>query len=361
MDVYNFSAGPAMLPKAVMKEVQETFLNYQNIGASIIEISHRSDTFVEVIEETKQLFSELTNLPSNYKILFVHGGARMQFSAIPLNLIARSPVRKSCYVETGNFAKQAWEEAKRYGIAQVVSSSADSNFDRIPDARSIQCDEEAAYLHITSNNTVYGTRWNSFPTGNQVPIVVDATSEILSREIDYSRFGVTYAGFQKNLGPSALALVLIRDDLLDYALPETPLLLNYSVYAQDNSLYNTTNTFTIYMMKLILRWIKSLGGVAAIEKLNHAKAKYIYDYLDGTGFYQGFAQKNHRSTMNVTFRLHDESLTAKFLLESSATGLIALKGHRSVGGIRASLYNAMPIEGVQALVKFMGEFERNYG
>lgn len=361
VDVYNFSAGPAMLPKPVMRDAQETFLNYRNTGASIIEVGHRSDIFLEVLEETERLFYAVTNLPANYKILFVHGGARMQFSAIPLNLIARSPTRKSCYVETGNFAKQAWEEALRYSVAQVVSSSADTNFDRIPDAQLIQCDPEAAYLHITSNNTVYGTRWHRFPTESKVPIVVDATSEILSRQMDYSQFGITYAGFQKNLGPSALALVIIRDDLLDDALPETPLLLNYSVYAQHRSLYNTTNTFAIYMMKLILGWIADLGGIATIEQLNNAKAKYIYDYLDSTEFYQGVAQKEHRSTMNVTFRLHNPSLTDKFLQDSTLQGLIALKGHRSVGGIRASIYNAMPIEGVKALVDFMKEFERTYG
>lgn len=234
MNIYNFSAGPAMLPKVVMEEVRETFLNYRNTGASIIEIGHRSDIFVEVLEETERLFYQLTDLPANYKILFVHGGARMQFSAIPLNLISLSPARKSSYVETGNFARQAWEEARRYSLAQVVASSADTDFDRIPDERSIQCDEDAAYLHITSNNTVYGTRWNRFPSV-KVPLVVDATSEILSRRMDYSQFGVTYAGFQKNLGPSALALVIIRDDLLGQALPETPLLLDYSIYAKNRS------------------------------------------------------------------------------------------------------------------------------
>ncbi|CCI13726.1 putative aminotransferase; putative phosphoserine aminotransferase (serC) [Microcystis aeruginosa PCC 9806] len=360
MNIYNFSAGPAMLPKVVMEEVRETFLNYRNTGASIIEIGHRSDIFVEVLEETQRLFYQLTDLPTNYKILFVHGGARMQFSAIPLNLISLSPAGQSGYVETGNFARQAWEEARRYSLAQVVASSADTDFDRIPDERSIQCDEDAAYLHITSNNTVYGTRWNRFPSV-KVPLVVDATSEILSRRMDYSQFGVTYAGFQKNLGPSALALVIIRDDLLGHALPETPLLLDYSIYAKNRSLYNTPNTFAIYMMQLILRWIESLGGIAAIERLNDAKAKYIYDYLDSTEFYRGVARQEDRSTMNVTFHLLDRSLTDRFLQESRDRGLLALKGHRSVGGIRASIYNAMPIEGVKALVEFMKEFERSYG
>lgn len=360
MNIYNFSAGPAMLPKVVMEEVRETFLNYRNTGASIIEIGHRSDIFVEVLEETQRLFYQLTDLPTNYKILFVHGGARMQFSAIPLNLISLSPAGQSGYVETGNFARQAWKEARRYSLAQLVASSADTDFDRIPDERSIQCDEDAAYLHITSNNTVYGTRWNRFPSV-KVPLVVDATSEILSRRMDYSQFGVTYAGFQKNLGPSALALVIIRDDLLGHALPETPLLLDYSIYAKNRSLYNTPNTFAIYMMQLILRWIESLGGIAAIERLNDAKAKCIYDYLDSTEFYRGVARQEDRSTMNVTFHLLDRSLTDRFLQESRDRGLLSLKGHRSVGGIRASIYNAMPIEGVKALVEFMKEFERIYG
>ena len=361
MDIYNFSAGPAMLPRGVMQEIQTSIPNHNKIGASIIEVGHRSSTFIEVLDETERLLREITELPQNYKILFVHGGARMQFSAIPLNLIARSPTRKSCYVETGYFSKQAWEEGSRYSSAEVVATTVDTGFDRIPDSDSILWDDRAAYLHITSNNTVYGTRWNRFPKTDRVPLVIDATSEILSRRLDYSQFGLVYAGFQKNLGPAASALVLIREDLLGHALRETPLMLNYDTYAKSRSLHNTPNTFAIYVMSLILKWLKNLGGIAAIEALNAAKAQYLYDYLDSSGFYRGVARPEDRSTMNVTFHLREPELTDQFLKDSQDQGLLSLRGHRSVGGIRASIYNAMPIAGIETLVTFMREFERLYG
>ncbi|HKR48525.1 MAG TPA: 3-phosphoserine/phosphohydroxythreonine transaminase [Pseudonocardiaceae bacterium] len=361
MEVYNFCAGPAMLPRAVMRRIHDEFLDYHGIGASIIEVSHKSPMFRDVLDNAIELFRELSGLPDDYYVLFVHGGARMQFSAVPLNIIARSATRLSCYVETGLFAQQARAEGTRYGTTTVVASSADTGFDRIPVVPPYSCPADAAYLHITSNNTVYGTRWNDFPTGFALPLVVDATSDILSRRLDHSQLGITYAGFQKNLGPSSLALVVIRDDLLGHALPETPLLLNYQVYAESQSLYNTPNMFGIYVMALILEWILEQGGLDAVEAVNNAKADLLYRELDRSGFYRPTALEDHRSITNVTFHLRDESLTAKFLEHSAAQGLLALRGHRTVGGVRASIYNGMPMEGVAALVEFMREFERTQG
>ena len=344
-----------------MSEAQREFLSYRNQGVSIIEVGHRTPIFREVLEETKSLFRELTKLPDSHKILFVHGGARLQFSAVPLNLMARSSSRKASYIETGNFAKQAAEEARRYGNVEVVASSRTTAFDRIPDCSELLCDPTSAYLHITSNNTVYGTRWNEIPRPDGIPVVGDITSDILSRQLDYSKLDLAYAGFQKNLGPSALALVLAHDDLLGHALPQTPLLLNYALYAEEDSLYNTTNTFAIYMMRLILRWIQKSGGVAAMERINEEKAGLIYDYLDESDFYSTSVIPKYRSRTNVTFQIVDSNLTAEFLRLSHADGLILLAGHRSVGGIRASIYNGMPIEGVKALVELMKEFERTHG
>jgi phosphoserine aminotransferase len=350
-----------MLPRAVMRRVRDEFLDYHGIGASIIEISHKSPMFRDVLDAAIGLFRELSGLPNDYHVLFVHGGARMQCSAVPLNLIARSATRVSCYTETGFFAQQARKEGARYGTATVVASSADTGFDRIPVVHPDGCPADGAYLHITSNNTVYGTRWNDFPAKCALPFVVDATSDILSRRLDHSQFGITYAGFQKNLGPSSLALVVVRDDLLGHALPETPLLLNYGVYARSQSLHNTPNMFAIYVMALILEWIQKQGGLDAVEAVNNAKAGMLYQELDRSGFYRPTAHQDHRSITNVTFHLREESLTEKFLERSAEQGLLALRGHRSVGGVRASIYNGMPMEGVEALVEFMREFERTEG
>ncbi len=359
--VYNFGAGPAMLATEVMEKAQAEFLDYNGMGASVIEISHRSREFEAIIDRCDELIRELTSLPDNYKILYVHGGARMQFSAIPMNLLNRKPVKKSLYFETGNFAKMAQKEAARYGEAKIVASSADTGFDRIPEFDPSVVEQDAAYAHITSNNTLYGTRWNSFPETGDVPLVADATSEILSRVIDYSKFGVIFAGFQKNLGPSGMALVLIREDLLGHAMPETPIMLDYKTYADNHSLANTTNTFAIYMLKLMLEWKLERGGVAALEAINNQKSQILYDVLDSSGFYKGVAHPDHRSTMNVTFNLANNELLGKFLEQALEQGLYALKGHRAVGGIRASIYNAMPIEGIRSLADFMREFERTNG
>lgn len=358
---FNFSAGPAMLPGAVMRRVRDEFLDYRGIGVSIIEVSHKSPVFREVRDTAVGLFRAVTGLPEDYHVLFVHGGARMQCSAVPLNLIARSPTRTSGYVETGFFARQAQREGARYGTALVVASSAGTGFDRIPALAADSCPPDAAYLHLTSNNTVYGTRWHTFPTDCTSPLVVDATSDILSRRWDYSRFGIVYAGFQKNLGPASLALVIIRDDLLGHALPETPLLLNYQVYAESRSLHNTPNTFAIYLMALILEWIDQQGGLDAIEAMNNAKADLLYQELDSSDHYLPTAHPDHRSITNITFRLRDESRTAEFVERAAGRGLLALGGHRTVGGVRASIYNGMPMAGVRALVRFMREFARDPG
>ena len=356
--VYNFGAGPAMLPTEVMEIAQREFLDYRGMGASVIEISHRSKEFDAIINETDRLLVELAKIPTNYKILYVHGGAQMQFSAVPMNLITRNPDRKAAYVESGNFAKLAIKEACRYGTINVAASSETSNYDRIPELEMTAVDEKSSYLHITSNNTVYGTRWQRFPDTGNIPLVADMTSEFLSRELDISQFGVIFAGLQKNLGPAGLALVIIREDLLQYALPETPNLLSYKTYAEKHSLSNTNNTFAIYMMKLVLEWIKGRGGVTTLELQNEAKADLIYSAIDDSSFYQGTTEPAHRSIMNITFTLADNNLLDEFLSQALAHGLYALKGHRKVGGLRASIYNAMPASGCQILVDFMKEFEK---
>ncbi|HWP84589.1 MAG TPA: 3-phosphoserine/phosphohydroxythreonine transaminase [Terriglobia bacterium] len=359
--VYNFSPGPATLPEPVLLQIQEEFLNFAGLGASIVEISHRSKEFIAVAEAAAALFRELTSLPSGYAVLFVHGGGRMQFSAVPMNLIGRSPSKKALYVETDVFSSNAIQDAAPYGEIKVIASSKATQFDRIPEIAPPMIDPDAAYLHITTNNTVYGTRWNRFPDTGSVPLVGDSTSEILSRVIDYSRFGIVYAGLQKNLGPSGTAIVVARRDLLGKALPITPPLLNYALVDKNESMMNTPSTFNIYVAGLVLQWIKKEGGVAEIERRNDRKAALLYNYLDRSTFYKALARPQDRSVMNVTFLLPSEELTDQFVKRAANEGLYALKGYRSVGGIRASLYNAMPVEGVESLVSFMKEFERTAG
>lgn len=357
--VYNFGAGPAMLPEPVMQKIQKEWLDYQGMGVSVIEISHRAKEFIAILEEAQALFRELTDLPDNYRILFIHGGARMQFSALPLNLAGRKPGKKCLYFETGNFAKLASKDAKDLCNVEIAASSVETNYDRIPDYDPSIFTDDISYVHLTGNNTIYGTRWNQFPETGEVPLIADMTSEILSRKIDYSKFGVVYAGMQKNLGPSGMAMVIIRDDLLDCAAIETPVLLNYAQADKDNSLTNTTNTFAVYTTKLVLEWLKEQGGVAAAEKRNEEKSALLYRVIDASDYYRGVAHPDHRSIMNVSFNLPSEDLEAKFLKEAGAAGLYALKGHRNVGGIRASIYNPMPMAGVEKLALFMQEFEKN--
>ncbi|MCF6265801.1 MAG: 3-phosphoserine/phosphohydroxythreonine transaminase [Desulfuromusa sp.] len=359
--IYNFGAGPAMLPEPVMQQIQQEWLDFQGMGISIIELSHRSKEFVAVLDEAQSLFRELTELPDNYRILFVHGGARMQFSALPLNFSGRMPSRKCLYVESGNFASLAAKEAQAFCHMETIASSAATDYDCIPELTSDQIDQGAAYLHITSNNTLYGTRWNQFPETGDVPLIADMTSELLSRQINYSQFGVIYAGLQKNLGPSGMAMVIVRDDLLGYADKQTPTLLNYTQCDKDNSLTNTTSTFAVYVIKLVLGWLKEQGGVAAVEKLNEQKAARLYQVIDNSSFYRGVAQPEYRSIMNISFKLANDELDARFLQEADDVGLYALKGHRNVGGIRASIYNPMPLVGVEKLARFMEEFEQKNG
>ncbi|RSO11507.1 3-phosphoserine/phosphohydroxythreonine transaminase [Streptomyces sp. WAC 06783] len=358
---YNFSAGPATLPRPVARRVREELAAHAGDGASIIEISHKHPRFRGVLDTAVALYREVTGLPEEYHVLFVHGGARMQCAAVPLNLIGRSPTRTAGYVVTGLFAQQAQREGARYGTAAIVAGSRDTGFDRIPEVTARHCPPDAAFLHLTSNNTVYGTRWNDFPRDCPAPLVADATSDILSRRLDHGRFGIVYAGFQKNLGPSGMALVTIRDDLLGHALPETPRLLDYSVYAASGSLDNTPNTFAVFVLSLTLEWIRDQGGLAAVERTNLAKARLLYEELDRTAFYRPTAHPDHRSVTNIVFRLADESLTGEFLARAQAEGFLGLAGHRLVGGVRASVYNGMPQEGVQALADFLREFARERG
>lgn len=359
--VYNFSAGPAMLPTEVMEKARDEFLDFNHMGAGVIEISHRSKEFDAVLNRTDELLAKLAQIPDNYKILYVHGGAQMQFSAVPLNLLDRRPAHKAAYVESGNFAMLARKEAARFGNISVAASSEATSFDRIPEFDPASVDADTSYIHITSNNTIYGTRWNRFPHTGEIPLVADMTSELMSRRLDISQFGVIFAGLQKNLGPSGLAVVIIREDLLGKALPITPSLLNYDTYAKNHSMANTNNTFAIYMMCLVLEWLQAQGGVDKMEQQNEGKARLIYDVIDAGDFYRGTAHRDHRSVMNVTFTLKDDALLEKFLKEADSHSLYALKGHRNVGGARASIYNAMPVAGCQALADFMREFAKRNG
>ena len=359
--IFNFAPGPAMLPDAVMVRAQQEFLNYGGLGASIIEISHRSKDFVAVVEEAVALFRELVSLPENYAVLFMHGGARMQFSAVPMNLIGLKPAQRAAYVETGVFSGSAIKDAAPYGAIEVVASGKADNFVRIPEVDVESIPRDTSYLHITTNNTAYGTRWNKFPETGDLPLIGDATSEILSRAMDYSRFGLVHASLQKNLGPGGTAIAVVRKDLMGHALPMTPPLLNYATVEKGQSLVNTPSSFNIYITREVLRWIKQQGGVSEIERRNDQKAQLLYDTLDQSSFYKPLVDKAHRSTMNVTFHLPTPELLEAFLKQAGKEGLTSLKGYREVGGVRASIYNGMPTEGVEALVSFMKEFEQSQG
>ncbi|MEY4641627.1 MAG: hypothetical protein RLZZ227_1621 [Pseudomonadota bacterium] len=359
--VYNFGAGPATLPASVMQRIQREFLDFRGMGVSVIEISHRSKEFEELLAECDVLVRELANLPDTHEILYIHGGAQMQFAAVPLNLLGLKPARKAVYCETGHFSRLANEEAKRFGNIVIASNSRDSKYDHIPAFDRTLVDDDASYAFITSNNTIFGTQYRVYPDMTDIPLVVDATSDVFSRVTDFSKIGVLFAGLQKNLGPSGTALVIVRKDLIGKPLERTPALLNYAVYQKNHSMPNTINTFAIYTMWLVLQWMKDLGGVPAIEKINAQKAAAIYDTIDALDFYKGTAQKAHRSLMNATFACPNEELDALFVKEALANGLYALKGHRLVGGIRASIYNPLPLAGCKKLAEFMKEFARKYG
>ena len=357
--VFNFSAGPAVLPVAVLEQAQRDLVSLPGVGMSVMEISHRSGVFEELLADAIAGVRDLAGIPSNYRILFLQGGASLQFSMVPMNLLQSGTTAD--YVDTGTWAVKAVEEARRVGSVNVTGSTRADKYNRIPTQSELQLTPNAAYVHITTNNTIEGTEWKSLPDLGDVPLVADASSDILSGPIDVSRFGIIYAGAQKNLGPSGVTMVILRDDLLARSDKNLPTMLNYKVQAENNSLYNTPNTFGIYILGLVTKWLKSLGGLPAIARLNQRKAAMLYSEIDRTGFYRGTAQKESRSLMNITFRLPSEDLEKTFERQATAAGFDGLKGHRSVGGLRASIYNAFPEEGVAGLVDFMREFERTHG
>lgn len=355
--VFNFNPGPAVLPLWALETAQKELLDYKGTGMSIIESSHRAKEFEAVIAEAEALFRELWKVPENFKVLFCHGGASTQFFMVPMNLAGNDPVD---YVVTGQFAEKALEEANiQNKKTNIAYNSKSTNHDRIPAQSELKLTPNAAYVHITTNNTIYGTEWKTLPETNGVPIVADMSSDILAYHIDWKNMGLVYAGVQKNLGPSGCAIVVIREDLLKRVPENLPTMLKYTTYSKDKSLYNTPSTFTIYMVGLVLQWLKKEGGVEAIEKRNQKKAGLIYQAIDeSNGFYKGHAQKDSRSIMNITFTLAKKDLEEVFVKEAKAAGLVGLKGHRSVGGMRASIYNAMPEEGCAKLAQFMKDFQK---
>jgi phosphoserine aminotransferase len=357
--VFNFSAGPAVLPVSVLEQAQRDLVSLPGVGMSVMEISHRSGVFEELLADAIGGIRDLAGVPSNYRILFLQGGASLQFSMVPMNLLLRGTTAD--YIDTGTWAVKAVEEAKRVGPVNVAGSTRQDKYNRIPGQAELHLTPRASYVHITGNNTIEGTEWKTLPDVGDAPLVTDASSHILSGPIDVSRFGVIYAGAQKNLGPSGVTLVIIRDDLLARSDASLPTMLNYKVQAENNSLYNTPNTFGIYILGLVTRWLKSLGGLPAIARINQRKAAMLYAEIDRTGFYRGTAQHESRSLMNITFRLPSEELEKTFDRQAAAAGFDGLKGHRAVGGLRASIYNAFPEEGVAGLVDFMREFERTHG
>jgi phosphoserine aminotransferase len=357
--IFNFSAGPAVLPLPVLEEAQRDLVALPGVGMSVMEISHRSKTFEDILERAIADMRELTGMPPAYKVLMLQGGATTQFSMVPMNLLG--PGQTADYIDTGTWADKAIKEARRVGTVNVTGSTKADQYSRIPAPQELALTPGAAYVHITGNNTIEGTEWHSLPDVGEAPLVSDASSHIFSRPIDVSRFGLIYAGAQKNLGPSGLTVVIVREDLLARSQGSLPTMLNYKVQADNNSLYNTPPTFGIYILGLTMTWLKSLGGLPGIAAINQRKASKLYAEIDRTGFYRGTAQKASRSLMNVTFRLPSEELEKAFDKEATAAGLDGLKGHRSVGGMRASIYNAFPEDGVAALVAFMREFERTRG
>ncbi|GAB4337858.1 MAG: 3-phosphoserine/phosphohydroxythreonine transaminase [Calditrichia bacterium] len=356
--VYNFSAGPATLPLSVLEKVREELLNYRGEGMSVMEMSHRSKTYDDIINRAVASTKKVMNIGDDYTVLFLQGGATGQFAAVPLNLAL--PGKPALYVNTGAWSKKAIAEAKKLGIEhKVIASSDDKNFTYIP--KSIEVESDASYVHITSNNTIFGTQWPTYPDTGDVPLVVDMSSDLYCRRFDPNQFGLIYAGAQKNAGPAGVTIVIIRNDLLERSHDDIPTILNYKIYAEKNSLYNTPNTFGIYVVGMVMDWILEQGGIDEVEKKNRKKAELLYKAIDESEFYRGTAEKEDRSLMNVTFRLPSEDLEKQFVAEATQAGLVGLKGHRSVGGIRASIYNAMPYEGVEALVNFMKEFEKKNG
>ena len=355
MRVFNFSAGPGVLPLEVLEKAQKELVEYGTSGMSVMEMSHRSKPYEAIIGEAEARLRKIMRIPDNYTVLFLQGGASLQFAMVPLNLFRKS--NKADYMETGQFASKALKEAKKFGEVRTVASSKADTYTYIPKVKKEDVDPEADYFYICANNTIYGTKFNEFPDTGDVPLVADMSSCILSEKVDVSKFGLIFAGAQKNLGPAGVTLVIIRNDLLGFAKDNIPTMLDYKVMADNDSMYNTPPTYGIYMLKLMFEWIEEKGGVEALEKINREKAAILYDFLDQSKLFKGTAVKEDRSMMNVTFVTGNEELDAKFVKEATAAGFVNLKGHRSVGGMRASIYNAMPVEGIQKLVEFMKKFE----
>ena len=357
--IFNFSAGPAVLPVPVLEEAQRELLNYQGTGMSVLEMSHRSKPFDAIIKQAEADLRELLSIPDTYKVLFLQGGASLQFSMVPMNLL---PAEGSAdYIVTGAWSQAAVKEAKKVGRVNIAASTESESFKRVPTQEELQLDPSAAYVHFTSNNTIFGTQFRTEPETGEVPLVCDASSDILSRRLDVAKYGVIYSGAQKNMGPAGVTMVIIREDLISGRPEGLPTMLDYAIHASKESLYNTPPSFAIYIVGLVAKWLKGLGGLEAMERQNEEKGALLYDAIDATEFYTGHAERESRSLMNVTFRLPSEELEKRFASEATAAGLDGLKGHRSVGGLRASIYNAFPVDGVRALVEFMKEFERTSG
>ena len=357
-EVFNFCAGPAMLPKAVMAQAQTEFINWNNTGSSVMELSHRSGIYMEMAAQAEADLRELMAIPDNYKVLFCHGGGRGQFSAVPLNLLPQG--KSADYIVNGSWSKAAAAEAENFGNINAINirETHDDGETSLLAMNKWPLNADAAYVHYCPNETVDGIEINDIPDTNGVPLVADMSSTILSHEIDVTKFGLIYAGAQKNIGPSGLTIVIVRDDLLGNAQKATPCIMNYQTSANNDSMYNTPPTYAWYLAGLVFKWLKALGGVKAIAKVNQAKAELLYQTIDSSDFYQNNIEAQYRSKMNIPFWLKDESLNQAFLTQAEQQGLMALKGHRIVGGMRASIYNAMPLEGVQALVDFMKKFEQ---
>lgn len=357
--VYNFSAGPAILPVKVLEEAQSEMLDYKGTGMSVMEMSHRSKTYQEIIDQAEADLRTLVGIPSNYKVLFLQGGATLQFAMVPMNLMKH---KVADYIITGHWAKKAAEEASKYGKVNVIASSEDRMFAYIPDLHQLTFTPEADYVHICDNNTIYGTKYHAIPDTQGKPLVSDMSSSFLSEPIDISKYGLIYAGAQKNVGPAGTVIVIIREDLIRHDLAaDTPIMMRYDIQAEHQSMYNTPPTYGIYLCGKVFRWLLDQGGLKAIDKINKHKASLIYDYLDQSKMFKGTVDKEARSLMNVCFKSTSDALDEKFIKEAKAKGFDNLKGHRSVGGMRASIYNAMPTEGVEALVQFMRDFEKENG
>ena len=355
--VFNFSAGPAMLPEAVLQRAQQEFLDWNGSGMNVMEMSHRGKEFLSIANQAEADLRDVMAIPDNYKVLFLQGGASAQFTAIPMNLLRGKTTAD--YFNTGQWSKKAIAEAKRYCDVNIVASSEEDGFNSIPDKASWKLNPDAAYVHYTPNETIGGVEFDSIPDTGDVPLVADLSSTILSRPIDVSKFALIYAGAQKNIGPAGLTLVIVRDDLIGDVLPGTPTTFNYKVQADNDSMYNTPPTYALYLAGLVFQWLKDLGGLTGMAEINQRKAEKLYAAIDDSGFYQNPVDKQYRSWMNVTFTLNNSDLDADFLAGAKQAGLLTLKGHRSVGGMRASIYNAMPEEGVDTLIQYMQDFAKN--